>query len=84
MRTTLDIADDVLQAAKELARRKGTTAGQVLSELARQALREGTPAPGSRAGRRRTTAFLGFEPFPERGGVVTDEIVNQLRETEPD
>jgi hypothetical protein len=38
MRTTLDIDSDVLQAAKELAALKGTTAGQVLSELARQAL----------------------------------------------
>jgi hypothetical protein len=32
MRTTLDIADDVLQAAKERARRENKTAGQVISE----------------------------------------------------
>ena len=38
MRTTLDIDDDVLQAAKELAAAHGKTAGQVVSELARQAL----------------------------------------------
>jgi hypothetical protein len=38
MRTTLDIDDDVLQAAKELAANRSTTAGRVLSELARQAL----------------------------------------------
>lgn len=38
MRTTLDIDDDVLQAAKELAAARKKTAGQVLSELARQAL----------------------------------------------
>jgi hypothetical protein len=38
MRTTLDIEDDVLQAAKELARREGRTAGQVISELARRSL----------------------------------------------
>ena len=37
MRTTLDIEDDVLLAAKELARRSGSSAGQVLSRLARQA-----------------------------------------------
>lgn len=41
MRTTLDIDDDVLQAAKELAAMHGKTAGQVVSELARRAL---TPA----------------------------------------
>lgn len=38
MRTTLDIDPDVLQAAKELAEHRGTTAGKVLSELARKAL----------------------------------------------
>jgi Arc/MetJ family transcription regulator len=38
MRTTLDLDDDVLASAKEIARREGKTAGRVLSELARQAL----------------------------------------------
>ena len=38
MRTTLDIDDDVLHAAKERARREQKTAGQVISELVRQAL----------------------------------------------
>lgn len=38
MRTTLDLDPDVLQAAKELAAARGSTAGKVLSELARKAL----------------------------------------------
>jgi hypothetical protein len=38
MRTTLDVDDDVLQAVKELAANRGTTAGRVLSDLARKAL----------------------------------------------
>ena len=38
MRTTLDIDDDVLEAAKERARREHTTAGKVISDLARNAL----------------------------------------------
>ena len=38
VRTTLDIDDDVLQAAKELGALHGKTAGQVVSELARKAL----------------------------------------------
>jgi len=38
MRTTLDIEDDVLQAAKELSRRDGGTAGQIISTLARRGL----------------------------------------------
>jgi hypothetical protein len=37
VRTTLKI-DDILQAAKELARAEKKTAGQVLSELARKGL----------------------------------------------
>ena len=59
VRTTLDIDDDVLQAAKELGAMRKKTAGQILSELARKALyrpqkhavRNGVPiihrAPGS-------------------------------------
>jgi hypothetical protein len=42
MRTTLDIDDDVLQAAKALAEARKKTAGQVISELARQALQPKT------------------------------------------
>ena len=38
MRTTLDLDDDVLQAAKELAALRGKTAGQIASELMRRAL----------------------------------------------
>jgi hypothetical protein len=38
MRTTIDIDDDILQMAKEIAASRGTTAGRVLSDLARKAL----------------------------------------------
>jgi len=38
MRTTLDLDDDVLLAAKELAAARNSTAGKVVSELVRQAL----------------------------------------------
>jgi hypothetical protein len=38
MRTTLDIEEDVLQAAKELAQRQGSTAGHIISLLARRGL----------------------------------------------
>jgi Arc/MetJ family transcription regulator len=38
MRTTLDIDDDVLAAAKELARHEGATAGQIVSRLLRRSL----------------------------------------------
>ncbi len=48
MRTTLDIDDDVLLAAKDLARRQRKTAGEVLSELARLGLQGGSVAWRSR------------------------------------
>jgi hypothetical protein len=84
MRTTLDIADDVLHAAKNLAKHQGTTAGRVISDLARQAL--GSRAHAARSPARRTarSEFVGFRPFPRRGGLVTDELVNQLRDAQPD
>ena len=77
MRTTLDIADDVLAAAKERARRENKTAGEVISELARAAL----TAPQPRvAGVREPQAHYGIRPFPRRGGLVTNEQVDRLRE----
>lgn len=38
VRTTLDIDDDVLQAAKELGEMRGKTAGKIISEMAREAM----------------------------------------------
>jgi hypothetical protein len=76
MRTTLDIADDVLQAAKEVALREHKTAGQVLSELARQAL----IAPTATMQVGEPKAVYGFKPFPQRGGLVTNALINKLRE----
>jgi hypothetical protein len=38
MRTTLDIADDVLAAAKAIGEEQRRSAGEVISDLARQAL----------------------------------------------
>ena len=38
MRTTLELDDDFLQAARQLAAQRGMTMGQVISELARKAL----------------------------------------------
>jgi hypothetical protein len=77
MRTTLDIADDVLQAAKERARRENKTAGEVISELARAALTAPAAAPFMASQAR---AQYGFRPFPKRGGVVTNELVDRLRQ----
>ncbi|MEF8699925.1 MAG: hypothetical protein V5B32_05665 [Candidatus Accumulibacter sp. UW26] len=80
MRTTLDIEDDVLLAAKELARRGGTTAGRVVSSLLRQALTQAPSSISSSPGE--PVAIHGFRPFPPRGKVVTNEQVDQLRDEE--
>jgi hypothetical protein len=76
MRTTLDIADDVLQAAKERARREKKTAGEVISELARIALTSPPESPRARLPK----AAFGFRPFPKRGGIVTNALIDQLRD----
>ncbi len=78
MRTTLDIDDDVLGAAKEIGRRQRKTAGAVISELARRALTQ-SPQPSAK-GVREPKASYGFAPLPARGVVVTDELINRLRE----
>jgi hypothetical protein len=76
MRTTLDIDDDVLQAAKERARREKKTAGQMISELVRTALgASAADAPG-----REPKPLHGFRPFAKRGGIVTNELIDKLRE----
>ncbi len=76
MRTTLDIEDDVLAAAKALARRQRKSVGTVISELARRGLNQ-VPAV---AGVAEPAAFYGFDPLPERGVVVTDALIDLLRD----
>lgn len=80
MRTTLDIEDDVLTAAKELARRGHISAGRVISDLARRALTQAAPTAGDTA--REPEAIYGFRPFSSRGGVVSNEKVDRLRDEE--
>lgn len=82
MRTTLDIDDDVLSAAKELARRERLSIGCIVSRLLRQGL-TGQPraiSPPSLE-ERELVSITGFRPFPA-GRLVTDEAVNRLRDAE--
>lgn len=78
MRTTLDIDDDVLQAAKELARSEGKTAGKVLSDFARRAM----TAPRTSGGAGEGPGMVlenGFYMLANRKGVlVTKELVDRL------
>ncbi|MFX0537952.1 hypothetical protein ACQBAT_04260 [Ornithinimicrobium sp. Y1847] len=75
MRTTLTIDDDILAAARERARREGRTVGQVLSDLARDSL----TGAGTGRGADAPDAF-GFRPLPHRGPVVSNELIDLLRE----
>lgn len=87
MRTTLNISEDVLFAVKERARREKRSAGEVLSDLAREALTGSGP---SRSGRRdadevaEPESFYGFEALPHRGPAVSNELIDRLREEEPE
>ena len=77
MRTTLDIAEDVLLAAKALGKREHKSTGQVISELARKALQSPSPIVSTDQ-----EEFLGFRPLPPRGVVVSSELIEQLRDEE--
>jgi Arc/MetJ family transcription regulator len=74
MRTTLELDDDLVTAAKRLAKEKGETLGQVISELARQSLTATAP-------RRMRN---GIEVFVSKPGAprVDMEFVNRLRDEE--
>jgi hypothetical protein len=72
MRTTIAIDDDVLAAAKAIARQRKQAVGKVISELARKSLR-----PPSASGERNGVPLL---PVRKLGLIVTPEIVNAIRE----
>ncbi|NVN52733.1 CopG family transcriptional regulator [Mycolicibacterium hippocampi] len=76
MRTTLSIDEDVLLAVKERARREKRTVGDVLSDLARQALTQ-QPTAGPRT---TSKSVYGFEPFEHRGPAVSNALVDRLRD----
>jgi len=80
MRTTLQLDDDVLAAARVLARQQRTSLGAVISELARQALV--APAPGSSSGDPGPDHRNGLPllPWKETGAPVDLELVNHLRD----
>ncbi len=75
MRTTLAIDDDVLAAAKAIARQQNRSLGEVVSALARRALRR-PQAPAMRNG-------VPLLPMSRPDAVVTLETVNALRDDLP-
>ncbi|HZF11026.1 MAG TPA: antitoxin [Thermoanaerobaculia bacterium] len=80
MRTTLDIANDVLLAVKERARREKRSAGEVLSEVVREGLTHHCRVSGVT----QPKSFYGFEPLLPRGTAVSNELIDKLREEDLD
>jgi hypothetical protein len=75
MRTTVDLEEDVLLAAKEIAKQRGNTLGKVLSDLARRALTRRTSISKKHG--------LPLFPVQPDAGVVTLDLVNRLRDETP-
>ncbi len=83
MRTTLDIDDDVLFAAKELAAKEKSTAGRILSEYFRRGLNAPSATTRSRKpGRDEYEVKNGFPVLPAQGRIITPELVRRLMEEE--
>jgi hypothetical protein len=72
MRTTIDIEEDVLLAAREIAREKRVSIGKGLSDLARRSL----------TSLESVSYRSGVPLFPVRSdaGIMTLELVNRLRD----
>jgi len=80
MRTTLDIDPDVLETAREIARKEKKTAGAVISSLARRGFY------GSES-----SVFASTEPsrllngvpvLPPTGSLVSESSIRKIRDTE--
>ncbi|MDR2853119.1 MAG: hypothetical protein LBV61_08745 [Burkholderiaceae bacterium] len=79
MRTTLDIDEDILLAAREHASRERRSIGAVISRLARESLRRPATAgagggAGAQGGR--------FAVLPAREEVITAEHIRGVQDVE--
>ena len=74
MRTTLELDDDVLESARDIARKDGSTLGKVISSLARKSLSEEV--------RPRVRNGVPLLPVRKNTVPVTMELVNRLRDEE--
>ncbi|QDO87406.1 hypothetical protein FNH13_02875 [Ornithinimicrobium ciconiae] len=74
MRTTLEIDDQIMAAARSLARSRGISLGAAVSELARRGLMRSVT----------TQVDMHYSPFPVMAGdesvLVTDELIADLRD----
>jgi hypothetical protein len=82
MRTTLDIDDDVLSAAKELAGKENKTAGKILSEYFRRGLQRTGTSDDSGKKNIKFVMKNGIPVLPPTGEIVTVEKVRRIMEEE--
>ncbi len=80
LRTTLQRDDDGVAMARVLARQQGSSLGAVISELARQGLRQPALDEGRPPARRNGLPLLPLHP---EGGPVDLQLVNSLRDKLP-
>ena len=84
MRTTIDLDDDVLAAAKALAKAGQTTAGRIISDTMRRAIQSGLADPASRQEAltvNEAPAVHGFKPLVLSGqNIVTADMVRAIRD----
>ena len=81
MRSTVDNGGDVLHGAMDLARRQQIAAGQIISRLLRERV-TGLMPDVADAAAEVTVNAAGFRPLPSRGVLVSNELVNALRDRE--
>jgi len=79
MRTTLDIDDDILAVAKEMARNQCVSAGRVISRLLRDTM---TGQSSMQQSPQAQNAVARFKPFPSQGVLITNADIDALRDVE--
>jgi len=81
MRTTLDIDDDILEAARELAKAEDKTMGEIISGLARRGLTAPTQVY---LGLREPSVTFDLDDWPtlpgREGVLVTPETVERIQD----
>jgi hypothetical protein len=79
MRTTINIADDALIAARHLAQRERMPLGDAISELVRRGATSGSRRPSTQHGEPLRGRFA---LLPARDEVITPQHVRELMERE--
>lgn len=75
MKTTIELPDDLLRAAKAIAGRRGTTLKAIITHALEREVFDGVPAPAGF-----TVDSDGLPHLPSRGVRVTGDLVSRLLE----